>query len=433
MIVFGIALIVFSVLYIKLLANLKLCNRILLSIFLVVSVLMLNLVIGNAIMIIVALVVSVLFCCDVRFSRQMMCFSGLFICFLKGYPIWYQRMYPFNNYEEDLSWAVYDLESITIIVLITLILTFLLHFLNEKWWKLNGLWACNLVVGFLFMYVGMDSVFDNIEYSELLWLPVLVVWGLVNLNEIRDVSRSRVTYVVLTIISVFVLTWASVPIVHWIKRPEIEEYQGKKFSYIAVVQKGHDYGIINERGEEVIPCVFFEVDEIKLAEEGCLIQARTNYEQFLLDGRGKIISTNPQEIEKIIEEKVIEEERNSTSYEDELEKYSIVKENGKKGVADEEGNLVIPTKYDSIIFVGGKYFKVLDYASASEGFKSALFNKRGKEIIPFGNYHIEEGGYKNWIKLISEGEIKYVDLELNMMLDLQGKYDYAEPFIYIGH
>ncbi|MBQ8298280.1 MAG: WG repeat-containing protein [Clostridia bacterium] len=432
MIVFGIALIVFSVLYIKLLANLKLRNRILLSIFLVVSVLMLYLVTGNVITIIVALVVSVLFCCDVRFSRQMMYFSWLLICFLVGYPGWYQRMYPFNNLEEDLSWAVYDLESVTIIVLIALILTFLLYFLNRKWWKLDGLWACNLVVGFLFMYVGMDSVFDNIEHSEFLWLLALVVWGLINLNEIKDVSRSRVTYAVLALISIFVLTWASVPIVHWIKRPKIEEYQGKSFSYMAVVQKGYNYGIINEHGEEVIPCVFFDVDEIKMTEEGCFIQARTDYEEFLLNERGKIISTNPQEIEKIIEEKVIEDEQNSTSYEDELKKYSIVEENGQKGVVDEEGNCVLQVKYDGITFVGGKYFRVLDYGSASEEFKSALFDKRGKEVIPFGNYGIEEGGYKNWIKLISGEEIKYVDSELNTMLELQGRYDYAEPFVYIG-
>lgn len=57
-------------------------------------------------------------------------------------------------------------------------------------------------------------------------------------------------------------------------KPKVKEYQGKDFSYLAVATDVSGYiGMINEWGDEVIPCKFTSIEKTKACKDGLFILA----------------------------------------------------------------------------------------------------------------------------------------------------------------
>ncbi len=104
----------------------------------------------------------------------------------------------------------------------------------------------------------------------------------------------------------------------------------------AIVRESLDYGLINEKGEIIIPLGTYDYI-FRISEH--LLGLKKNNSAFIANNSGKLVSN------KIY----------NNSYFPQLGDYLIFNYNGKNGLLDNKGNEVVPAEYD---YIAGSYSKV---------------------------------------------------------------------------
>lgn len=70
-------------------------------------------------------------------------------------PMLYDFVYPDNNLKEDISWNVYDAETLVFILVVSAVITILFYRLNKVWWKTDSMWIFNVITGAFVMGAGL--------------------------------------------------------------------------------------------------------------------------------------------------------------------------------------------------------------------------------------------------------------------------------------
>lgn len=163
----------------------------------------------------------------------------------------------------------------------------------------------------------------------------------------------------------------------------------------AIVRKGRECGYIDEMGKEVISCVYYHADDF---DKNLAKVENINGRKSLIDKTGKEIAScnHDENIEKFNEELILfidnygglwlidktGEVINSCCYK-KIEKfedglYSVVDATEKCGLMDEFGKEVIPCIYE---YIGFNFSEGLIWACKNN--KWGFIDKNNKEIIPF--------------------------------------------------
>lgn len=94
-----------------------------------------------------------------------------------NFPRFYSILYPDNNMEEDIVWAVYNKKSLLLLFLTALMITFVFYLLNRFLWKSDSLWLCNIIIYSLVVTGIVYSILANIwSYTLPKYLIKSVVW-----------------------------------------------------------------------------------------------------------------------------------------------------------------------------------------------------------------------------------------------------------------
>ncbi len=189
------------------------------------------------------------------------------------------------------------------------------------------------------------------------------------------------------------------------------------------VKKDGKYGVLKSNGETLISCLYDEIDI-----EGIYIYSLKGEEQIIFDTTGaKIenpkyksvynvedtnykITINNENKYGVVDENNNEIIKNEYYYIGYLgNNYFVVSgQNGKNGIMNNEGKVVLEVKYDTI-----EKLEKSDIIEATELNTNTiiLFNKEIKQIANISNSTLYEG--ENFVKLYSNNEQKYFDSEGN--------------------
>lgn len=396
------------------------------------------------------------------------------------YPSFYSILYPYNNMEEDLGWAVYDMKSLVMMFVISIIIIMGMSLLNHLFWKARSLWLCNMfIVSWLIMRIivlklGMTPYF----VKSGVWIAVfLLLWWLTRKNAAVFSKKNKISLAVF----IFLVPGLIAGIVFVSKdsvKLKTKEYQGKDFSYIAQAEdRSGKEKMINERGEEVFSCGDGLIGESKIYGDSFLIHIYDSTGEYLFNERGKIISDQYDEYvllehsnfilvskyryngrkygavnsdgdlviplkydseEELCESEGIDDtevEEDDTIYEgDDLK---IVGETGEQGAVGKDGTEILPSKYFKVSLIDAK--SVYICAEQLDNYEingknevridQALFDQTGKELIPFGNHDISVGSENGWIQVNDwETGIKFLNQDLKEVLNLGKRYKQVESF-----
>ena len=185
--------------------------------------------------------------------------------------------------------------------------------------------------------------------------------------------------------------------------------------------KSHRYGFLDDKGKEVIPCVYLDIDRfseglaaVKIKEESKQTKKTENGLETLFNSERELYGfINKKGIEVI---PCIYDKAYRFS-----EGLAIVLKNGKYGFIDKKGVEVIPCIYDSVYDFSEGVAKV-----EKEG-KYGFINKRGYQIIPciYEKDSIADSFVDKfaWVK---NGKYGFIDKEGKEIIPCI--YDYASDF-----
>lgn len=204
---------------------------------------------------------------------------------------------------------------------------------------------------------------------------------------------------------------------------EYDNIEYDSFNQLFTVKKDGKYGVLKSNGETLISCLYDEIDI-----EGIYIYSLKGEEQIIFDTTGaKIenpkyksvynvedtnykITINNENKYGVVDENNNEIIKNEYYYIGYLENnYFVVSgQNGKNGIMNNEGKVVLEVKYDTI-----EKLEKSDIIEATELNTNTiiLFNKEIKQIANISNSTLYEG--ENFVKLYSNNEQKYFDSEGN--------------------
>lgn len=180
----------------------------------------------------------------------------------------------------------------------------------------------------------------------------------------------------------------------------------------AIVKKGN-YGIINYKGEIVVPCIYPKIEHPSREYQGF-------YDEFYIYKNGKVGLLN-REAKPITDITFSSFECDYSYVSGIYYTLFVAKKNNKCGLIGSNGEIILPIEYDEI----GK-FESNDRAIAKKNGLYGIINNRGKEQIPFeyssittyhfdGNYVVEKNGKYGIIKkepLETIIPLDYDDLEV---------------------
>lgn len=429
------------------------------------------------------LILAVILCLGVKQIKgaKMSMYVFLFYQILAfWYPSFYSILYPYNNMEEDLGWAVYDMKSLVIMFVISVIIIMGMFLLNRFFWKARSLWLCNvLIVSWLIMRIivfklGMTPYFVK---SGVWIFAFLLLWWLTRKNAAVFSIKNKISLAVF----IFLIPALIAGIVFVSKNSvklKTKEYQGKDFSYIAKAEdRSGKERMINERGEEVFSCGDGLIGESKIYGNDFLVHIYDSTGEYLFNDRGEIISDQYDEyvllehsnfilvlkyryngkkygainsdgdlvipLKYDSEEELckaegiddIEVEEDNTIYED--DDLKIVGETGKQGVVRKDGTEILPSKYLTVSLIDAKSVYICAKQTAIDeingnyevGFNQALFDQNGKELIPFGDHDLSVGSENGWIQVNDlETGIKFLNQDLKEVLNLGKRYKKVGSF-----
>ena len=400
------------------------------------------------------------------------------------YPSFYSALFPYNNMEEDSCWAVYNLISLFMILVLSFAVILVLYLLNRFFWKARTLWLCNMIISsWMIMEIVVFGlrITDNLKFQNFVragvWIAAfLLLWRLTEKSSALPSKKSKISLAVF----IFLVPGIIAGILLFSKnsvKPQIKEYQGKDFSYLAVATDASgDSGMINERGDEVIPCTFTSIEETKACKDGFFILAYDDTGKYLMNDKGKIladqydsyifleqsdlalvlkyddhntkygaVNTKGELViplkygskEELCEEEGIDnsqvmDEENTVNEKGDLE---IVGETGNQGVIRKDGTVVLPLKYINVSITDTKPIYLCAGQSAVHNqneitLDNALFDQNGKELIPFGNHSITINSENGWIQVNNrEKNIYFLNQNLEKVLDLGDKYKSVGIFL----
>lgn len=450
---------------------------------------------------ILAVVVTALYIKRIKGAGLLMCAMFFYHILSICYPSFYNMLYPYNNMEEDILWAVYDKQSLAMIFMAALGIALILYILNRFFWKIDSLWLCNMTFAFLFV-IKLISTFPGVmkfwgltvvpsgyllyrllgrlgEYPVLAaaWINAFFICCL--LTKKRGIILSLKSRVSLTI-SVFMLPGILIGLVAFsleIVKPHPKVYEGEDFSYVAQVEDEYGKeGLINERGEEVVPCVFSNgsINETRAFENTYILHICDKTGEYLFDEYGRLVSDEYESYELLDAEDYIlvsnsegrygaidpegnmviplvytsriqmfqAEEIGEDSERQEIDKsgkmqediagIQIVGEVGERKILDGQGHPILPGEYYEILLIGdsptyicpvevGAY--LLEDGSHQIVFNDALFDIKGQELIPFGNHGISicDNG---WIRVHTwEKGTRFLNQNMEEILNFEERYE----------
>ena len=204
---------------------------------------------------------------------------------------------------------------------------------------------------------------------------------------------------------------------------EYDNIEYDSFNQLFTVKKDGKYGVLKSNGETLISCLYDEIDI-----EGIYIYSLKGEEQIIFDTTGaKIenpkyksvynvedtnykITINNENKYGVVDENNNEIIKNEYYYIGYLgNNYFVVSgQNGKNGIMNNEGKVVLEVKYDTI-----EKLEKSDIIEATELNTNTiiLFNKEINQIANISNSTLYEG--ENFVKLYSNNEQKYFDYEGN--------------------
>jgi len=204
---------------------------------------------------------------------------------------------------------------------------------------------------------------------------------------------------------------------------EYDNIEYDSFNQLFTVKKDGKYGVLKSNGEALISCLYDEIDI-----EGIYIYSLKGEEQIIFDTTGaKIenpkyksvynvedtnykITINNENKYGVVDENNNEIIKNEYYYIGYLgNNYFVVSgQNGKNGIMNNEGKVVLEVKYDTI-----EKLEKSDIIEATELNTNTiiLFNKEIKQIANISNSTLYEG--ENFVKLYSNNEQKYFNSEGN--------------------
>lgn len=204
---------------------------------------------------------------------------------------------------------------------------------------------------------------------------------------------------------------------------EYDNIEYDSFNQLFTVKKDGKYGVLKSNGETLISCLYDEIDI-----EGIYIYSLKGEEQIIFDTTGaKIenpkyksvynvedtnykITINNENKYGVVDENNNEIIKNEYYYIGYLgNNYFVVSgQNGKNGIMNNEGKVVLEVKYDTI-----EKLEKSDIIEATELNTNTiiLFNKEIKQIANISNSTLYER--ENFVKLYSNNEQKYFDSEGN--------------------
>lgn len=186
-------------------------------------------------------------------------------------------------------------------------------------------------------------------------------------------------------------------------------------NHLLIAQKDKIYGVVNLEGKNIIP-----IDYDNIIIGGKYIDAQKGEDILIFNAKGENISTEIISYNKVNDDYAIIIDKNNnynivdnkdnkklrenyTYIENVKDNYFIVTQNGKAGIIDGEGKIVIELKYDAIQKIEStnvlqaiqeNRIDIIDEEmKAHSGIEKALMSKK-----------------ENYIKLYSENDIKYYNL-----------------------
>ena len=180
--------------------------------------------------------------------------------------------------------------------------------------------------------------------------------------------------VVATIIAFLGLVMVIVSIVMLVKQSKKQELNSEKISYFTLYTNDK-WGVINSKGEEVIPASYNDMIFIPNKDKGLFV---VTYDVDYTAGEGKTKVLNEKNQEILTQYSNIYPIDNYISsdevwYEDNVLKY---KKDGKYGLIDFDGKEILPAEYNDIATVKGIERSILIYKDGKVG----LFNNISQDI-----------------------------------------------------
>ena len=183
---------------------------------------------------------------------------------------------------------------------------------------------------------------------------------------------------------------------------------GYKFSGYIVSNKtgeGYRYGYINNDGNLVLKIEYNQISRIT--------QINDNENAYLINAK------NGQYGLTINDKQVLNNEYQSISY-DEANKLLVIEKSKKYGVANLDGNVIVPTKFDQIDITG-----IYLYAKNSQG--TVIYNNNGTEANIDTNIAIlNTSNEKYRIRINNENGTKYGVIGKDGKQIIDEKYNYIE-------
>ena len=203
------------------------------------------------------------------------------------------------------------------------------------------------------------------------------------------------------------------------------EYQSISYNSgleMFIVEKTGQYGTINEKGVQILN---LEYSDIQI--NGIYIYTKKGEEQIIYDKDGKKIDISPNIIieQTDSQDYYIKIEQNedtaiytlvNSRYEDVIEKkytyienlydgyFIAINDNGKTGIIDTEGNIIVDFIYDLIQTVKNKdVIQTFNF----ENNMTYIYNKKIEKTLEMNNANIESN--KDYIKVYNEEEEIYLD------------------------
>ena len=186
-------------------------------------------------------------------------------------------------------------------------------------------------------------------------------------------------------------------------------------NHLLIAQKDKIYGVVNLDGKNIIP-----IDYDNIIIGGKYIDAQKGEELLIFNAKGEKIDTDIISYNKVNDNYAIIIDKNNnynivdnkdnkklrenyTYIENVKDNYFIVTKNGKAGIIDGEGKLIIELKYDAIQKIEGT-----NVLQAIEENRTDIIDEEMKVHIGIEKAFMNKK--ENYIKLYSENDVKYYNL-----------------------
>ena len=173
------------------------------------------------------------------------------------------------------------------------------------------------------------------------------------------------------------------------------KYQKTGFIVCKVQDDGYRYGYINYRGDTVLKTEYTEIERVNEIEND-----KNVYIIAYKDGQAGLLKNN---------KKILNFEYEDIIY-NSYNKVYIVKRNGKQGIANEKGDIIIEPKYTNITFGG-------TYINATEDGKNKVLDLNGNEITNGYISNVPTSDGEHSIVYDNEGIYKIIDNNGNVVVD----------------